>query len=250
MQDFYWLGLTIGNSQLHWGLFQDDRLIKTEANQHLSCVLERNRLIEDILSFKSLDRLPIYLISVVPQQTKLWLSYGDLKQIILQDIPLKNLYSTMGIDRAVAVLGAGETYGYPCLVIDGGTALTFTGVDGEQNLIGGAILPGLRSQFTSLHQKTAALPSVSLPPSLPNRWASDTEEAIASGVIYTVIAGIQSFIVDWCKKFPCSSIILTGGDGDLLFQYLQVQFSQLGKVILVDQNLIFWGIKMIHYCRR
>jgi len=44
--------------------------------------------------------------------------------------------------RALAVLGAGKKYGFPCLVIDAGTALTFTGVDRDKKLVGGAIDPG------------------------------------------------------------------------------------------------------------
>ena len=52
----------------------------------------------------------------------------------------------------------GETGGFPMLVIDAGTALTFTGADANQCLVGGAILPGLRLQLASLGQKTGQLP--------------------------------------------------------------------------------------------
>jgi len=63
---------------------------------------------------------------VVPNQRELWANYGNLRIITLKDIPLLDLYPTFGIDRALAVLGAGKKYGFPCLVIDAGTALTFT----------------------------------------------------------------------------------------------------------------------------
>ncbi len=152
----------------------------------------------------------------------------------------------MGIDRALAIWGAAETYGYPCLVIDGGTALTFTGVDAQRQLVGGAILPGLKTQFKSLQQATAALPEITLPQSLPTRWALATDKAIASGVIYTVITGIHSFIVDWCQRFPQSRVVFTGGDAAILDRYLQNQFSQLPTSIIVDRDLVFWGIKLIN----
>lgn len=51
------------------------------------------------------------------------------------------------------------------LVIDAGTALTFTAADADQRLVGGAILPGLGLQRSSLAQKTATLPRVELLPS-------------------------------------------------------------------------------------
>ena len=68
----------------------------------------------------------------------------------LEDIPLEGLYPSLGVDRALALWGAGATWGFPCLVIDGGTALTLTGGNGDGFLVGGAILPGLRLQLQSL----------------------------------------------------------------------------------------------------
>jgi type III pantothenate kinase len=143
--------------------------------------------------------------------------------ITLADIPLKNLYPTLGVDRALALYGAGESCGYPCLVIDGGTALTFSGVDGDRQLIGGAILPGLGLQFRMLAQNTAALPKVHLPDSLPPRWAMDTQGAIASGILRTVLAGVIDFIQAWQQQFPTGAIAITGGDGAWLYQQLSQQ---------------------------
>ncbi len=237
-----WLALVIGNSRSHWAWFQDDTLISAWNHIHLATPVDSHQLPPEIFpaqfSAISTDNLPIYLASVVATQTALWQNYQYLRQITLQDIPLHNLYPTLGIDRALAVWGAGETYGYPCLVIDGGTALTLTGVDGEKTLVGGAILPGIRTQLRSLNLNTAALPEITLPTTLPPRWANNTPDAIASGVIHTIISGIQSFIANWREKYPNSSIIITGGDGELLSQYLLSQ-----KTIALDSNLIFWGIK-------
>lgn len=150
-----WLGLTIGNSRLNWGLFHTDNLIEFGGCPHLSTVSERDTLLKQIGQFPKI-LLPVCLASVVPQQTELWLDYPHLTLISLKDLPLKNLYPTLGIDRALGIYGAGETYGYPVLVIDGGTALTFTGVNAERSLVGGAILPGLRSQL-AFYRKTLRL---------------------------------------------------------------------------------------------
>ena len=246
-----WLGLVIGNSRSHWAWFKDDVLVETWERQHLSTAIEGKKIPPEMLSSQlislSLTELPIYLASVVPQQTTLWQKYPRIKQATLANINLENIYPTMGIDRALAIWGAGETYGYPCLVIDGGTALTFTGVNQTQQLVGGAILPGLRSQVTTLAQKTADLPAIDLSSSLPPRWSLETETAIASGVIYTVVAGIHSFIVDWCQQFPHSWILLTGGDSNLLSQYLQAQFPEIAKRIIVERHLIFWGLKLAFF---
>jgi type III pantothenate kinase len=148
----------------------------------------------------------------------------------------------LGIDRALAVYGAGKRYGFPCLVIDAGTALTFTGVDGNQSLVGGGILPGLGLQLGSLGEKTAQLPQIILSPHLPPRWAKDTQKAIASGILYTLLAGIRSFSQDWWQQFPESGIFLTGGDAPLLHTFLQQLEPAIAVRLKVDLDLVFWGL--------
>ena len=238
----YWLALVIGNSRLHWALFKNNNLITVWHSYHLANPVNQHQLPLEIFPPQLVrnysQNLPIYLASVVAEQTALWQKYQSLQQITLKDIPLGNIYPTLGIDRALAIWGGGQTYGYPCLVIDAGTALTLTGVDDNKILVGGAILPGIRTQLQSLNQKTAALPEVSLPQTLPPRWANNTRDAIASGVIYTIISGIGSFIEHWQTNYPHSAIIITGGDGSFLSQYLTAQTK-----IAIDSNLIFWGIK-------
>ena len=225
--DNIWIGLAIGNSRYHWAWFLNTQLQSSWDTVYLDpLVISKSKLLPLDLQ-QEIDRqqidlaaVPIYLISVVPSQAVIWQQLPQVKQITLADIPLFNLYSTLGIDRALAIFGAGEIYGYPVLVIDGGTALTITGVDGERNLIGGAIIPGLKLQFNSLSTGTAALPEVKLPKQLPPRWSNNTHCAIASGVLYTISAGIADFIYDWERLYPHSQIVLTGGDGEVINEYL------------------------------
>jgi len=256
-----WLGLMIGNSHLHWAYFEQDILIKTSQTNHLDFSLNSPMIRDlqtlippkvgglggrkDTLDINFPANIPLYLASVVPKQTELFLDYPYLKLLQLADIPLKNLYPTLGIDRALAVLGSGKTYGFPSLVIDGGTALTLTGVNQNQELIGGAILPGLGLQFQSLAIKTAALPRLNLPKNLPNRWAMNTEDAIASGIIYTLLTGILSFIEDWLNQHPESNIILSRGDGERLLSYLNEIYPDIANYCKFDPNLIFWGMRSL-----
>ena len=220
----------IGNSHLHWAEFQNNQIRQTWHTPH-------NTAPENLFSL--LGKIPLVLASVVPSQTGHWLTYQP-QLLTLKDIPLQNLYPTLGIDRALAVLGAGVTYGFPCLVIDGGTALTLTAVDDQRRLVGGAILPGLGLQLQSLGDRTAALPQLQLPKTLPSRWASSTPEAILSGVIYTTLAGLNDYINDWLAQFPNSTVLLTGGDGEFLQQGLQtVNANTQKKNLIGDRQLIF-----------
>ena len=231
-----WLGLMIGNSRLHWGLFWCEDFIYGWDNDYLLIPESPCPLNPD---------LPLYLASVVPSQTAIWQNYPNVKLINLENIALKQTYPTLGIDRALAVLGAGQVFGFPVLVIDVGTAMTFTGASRNQALVGGAILPGLGMQMAMLEMRTGALPNVQPPQHLPPRWAINTPEAIQSGVIYTILAGIKDFVTHWWHDFPQSQIVMTGGACVVLHSYLQSQYPELAPRIAVEPNLIFWGMR---YC--
>ena len=117
-----------------------------------------------------------------------------------------------------------------------------TGIDQNQRLVGGAILPGLRLQIHSLSTGTAALPSVELPRQLPPRWSDNTQGSISSGILHTVSAGISGFIKDWKLLYSYSQIIFTGGDGSLLSGYLSVDLTDRFRV---DRDLVFHGMSRI-----
>ena len=248
----------IGNSRLHWAWFVGATLNAAWDTQHLSAptvkqLIQRwasgvmpEDLLPGVLIAQESDKatkLPLYIASVVPSQTELWQAYPASQVITLDQVPLLELYPTLGIDRALAMFGAGERLGYPVLVIDAGTALTLTGVDVQKRLRGGAILPGLGLQLQSLARRTAALPAIQLPNHLPQRWAMQTPMAIESGVIYTVLAGIRDFIEDWQSRFPDSSVAITGGDAPLLLTYFREQYPETASHLIADPHLIFWGIR-------
>ncbi|QLE49694.1 pantothenate kinase [Nostoc sp. C057] len=255
-----WLALEIGNSRLHWALFISETLYSAWDTDYLpESVIQQlaecqtlNDLLEKIFpEFKSLTNThlvcPLLIASVVPSQTAIWQTYPNTHVITLDQVPLKGVYSTLGIDRALALWGAGKIWGFPMLVIDAGTALTFTAADANECLVGGAILPGLGLQFATLGQKAGQLPLVEMQnfPSLPPRFAINTIEAIQSGVVYTILAGIKEFIGAWLQLFPDGKIAIKGGDRSLLLNYLQALYPEITAHLLVEPNLIFWGMQEI-----
>lgn len=243
-----WLALAIGNSRYHWAWFIDQELQESWHSEYVSMDSWPQQLVlpDNFATYLKIQQLqltdiPIYLASVVSTQTKLWQPHVQ-KVITLADVPLLNLYPTLGIDRALAAYGAGQQYGYPVLVIDGGTALTLTGIDSDRRLVGGAICPGLGLQLQSLNAGTAALPKLLMPTTLPPRWATDTSVAILSGVLHGSIASLHSFIQDWHQQFPDSPVFTTGGDGERLQHYLQ----QEQVPIIFSATLVLQGIAHLH----
>ena len=227
-----YLAIAIGNTRIKAVILSSDRQIMAEyAYTH-----EQLPSLEAKLADR--DFADIAIASVVPELLTSWHNLPQTKIIKTSDIPLHGLYATMGCDRALAAYGAGEIYGYPVLVIDAGTAITVTGIDADQALVGGAIVAGLRSQFAVLHKNTAALPDLLIPQTLPERWATDTNSAIQGGVAHILVAGLQAYIDDWRSRFADSKVIITGGDGDHLMKWGL-------KVDIIDNNLIFWGISAL-----
>ncbi|GAX42495.1 Baf family transcriptional activator [Tolypothrix sp. NIES-4075] len=254
MSENLWLALEIGNSRLHWALFAGEKLCQVWDSVYLRAEtveqLAQKATLGDLLSVISpplpLSPLPpLLLSSVVPSQTQIWQSYPNVHVITLDQVPLKGMYPTLGIDRALSLYGAGRTLGFPMLVIDAGTALTFTGADGDKNLIGGAILPGLGLQFASLAQKTGQLPLVELPHELPQRYPLNTEEAMQSGIIYTLLAGIKDFVEAWWCDFPQSKVAIKGGSSTLIVNYMRSQYPEIAARLIVEPNLIFWGMRSL-----
>ena len=263
-----WLALEIGNSRLHWAFFIGETLYSAWDTDYLpeSVIqdLAECQTLDDLLlaispphqqsnfltntpplcAFAPLPPCPLLLASVVPSQTAIWQSYPNIHVISLDQIPLTGVYPTLGIDRALALWSAGKTWGFPMLVIDAGTAVTFTAADVNKCLVGGAILPGLGLQFAILGQQTGQLPLVEMQSvtSVPPRFALNTTEAIQSGVFYTLIAGIKDFIEAWWHLFPNGNIAIKGGDRTFLLNYLQALYPEIAAPLIVEPNLIFWGM--------
>ncbi len=247
-----WLALVIGNTRWHWAWFQDNELKQVWHNSHITnqnaADIELRSLWADKVPSQMLnvptEAITIWAISVVPAQAQHLKHMASIQWI--EQFPLKNIYTTMGLDRVATLWGAGQRYGWPTLVIDSGTALTFT-AGNESTFVGGAILLGVRSHLVALQHYTAALPAVSPPSDLPSRWANNTTSAIQSGVIHSMLASIHQFIHSWQRHYPQTTIIFTGGDGKYLYEFYQQQYTANENQILnnrtwFDPNLMFWGI--------
>lgn len=244
-----WIALAIGNSRLHWAKFIGQTPISSWDTPHRDRVWQPG----ERTTTEDFDgNMPLWIASVVSQQLQFWKTYPQVQTITLDRIPLQGLYPTLGIDRALAAWGAGNRWGWPVLVIDGGTALTFTGVDARPQLVGGAILPGVGLQLRSLARNTDSLPQIDSDAgsTLPRRWALDTPGAIRSGVLYAIVAGAIDFIEAWWREFPQTPVVFTGGDRQILANAIALQFPDIAKGTIVDEHLIFWGMREIVLANR
>lgn len=158
-------------------------------------------------------------------------------------IPIRVAYrtpSTLGADRVAAAVGAWSDFkGRPILVVDAGTAVTCDYVDPDGVYQGGNIAPGISMQLRALHEFTARLPLVPFPEDMPRLCTSlmgrDTREAIALGVVHSVLAQIDYYR----KRLPEGTVtVLGGGCGHHLASVCDFEAT-------VDEHLVSKGLNRI-----
>ncbi|QKZ15410.1 type III pantothenate kinase [Spirosoma sp. KUDC1026] len=99
----------------------------------------------------------------------------------------------IGSDLVANALAAYTRYQRTCVIVDFGTALTFTTVSGEGKILGIAIAPGLRTAIRSLFANTAQLPEV--PIEVPDSaLGTSTTHAIQAGVILGYEGLVRSIV--------------------------------------------------------
>ncbi len=144
----------------------------------------------------------------------------------------------IGTDLVCDAVAAWTQYHGACIIVDFGTALTFTALDDTGEIKGVAIAPGLQTAVKALFRDTAQLPSVPLAVP-PSSLGTNTIHAIQSGVVLGYKGLVESLIQrlqsDLGLKAP---VIATGG----LSQVLQPVTDIFD---MVDPLLTLRGLRLI-----
>ncbi len=145
----------------------------------------------------------------------------------------------MGTDLVANAVGAYQRFRSACVVVDFGTALTFTVIDDDGTVRGVSIAPGLKTAMQALSLNTAQLPDVPL--ELPaSAIGTDTTTALQAGIMWGY-AGLTSFMLEKIKaemKKPVK-VVATGG--------LSFVYKDLVKYFdFTDTNLTLEGLREIY----
>lgn len=145
---------------------------------------------------------------------------------------------TLGTDRIANAVGAHALYPrHNVLSIMAGTCLVadFVNADGEYS--GGSISPGLRMRFQALQHYTARLPLVE-PEEIVPLIGDTTQKSILAGVVLGMAYEIDGLIADYKESFSPLKVIFSGGDSDLLRNFIK-------KRIFAAPNPILLGLHKI-----
>ena len=144
----------------------------------------------------------------------------------------------IGSDLVANALAAHLKYKQTCVVVDFGTALTFTTVSREGKILGVSITPGLRTAIKALSQNTAKLFDVPLemPQSALGR---NTVTAIQSGILFGYEGLVKNMIAKLREELgeDCPAIA-TGGLSSVITPLKNFFHS-------VDPNLTLDGLRMV-----
>jgi len=189
----------------------------------------------------------IVVASVVPRKNRevrkaagksklLWLG-PQLKLGVGIDYPDPR---SIGADRLANAAAVAALYGWPAIVVDFGTAVTFDIVSEEKNYIGGVIAPGLEAMTNFLYQRTALLPKLSLRE--PRRAIGrSTIEAMQAGAILGY-RGLVGEIIARIKaeRFRDRNVhvVATGG-------YAALIAAKLAEINIVHPDLTLEGLRIV-----
>jgi type III pantothenate kinase len=147
---------------------------------------------------------------------------------------------SIGADRLANAAAVSELYGYPAIVVDFGTAVTFDVVSAAGDYVGGVIAPGLEAMTNFLYQRTALLPKLTLrePASAIGKT---TRAAMMSGAVLGYRGLVREILARLtAENFPRKKprMIATGG-------YAQLIARKLPEIEAVHPNLTLEGLRII-----
>jgi type III pantothenate kinase len=242
------LAVDVGNTDTVFGLYQSGdwdyiwrtRSLVQENEIHYESKL-RLHFLEAGLWFGDVET--VVLSSVVPALTSAILKM--LRALFGEDIIVvgPEIYPGLSIAidhpheigadliaNAVAVM---NRYHENCVIVDFGTALTFTTVSKNREILGVAILPGLVTAVKALFANTAQLPEVPL--ELPtSAIGKNTTEAIQAGILLGYEGLVKSLLHRIRTELGGECIAVATGGLSSIIETLKDEFVEIDRKLTLD----------------
>lgn len=256
MDEMTLLAVSVGNSETTMGLFEGDALLG-QFSASANAAITADEAQQAVWSFLAMRDLPepgaSILCSVVPSLTSTWASALQSltgRRPLVVGPGLKSGIAMgykdpaqVGADRVAAAVAARELFGSPVIVVDFGTATSFTVVDEKGALLGGAIAPGAQVGMEALSDTAAQLAETDL---VAPRQAigRSTAEAIRSGVVLGEAARADGLVeAMWDELGYETALVATG-------RYAETVCSQTGHEFALRTDLVLQGLRAIFKANR
>jgi type III pantothenate kinase len=144
----------------------------------------------------------------------------------------------VGSDLVANAVAAYDRFHGNCIVVDFGTALTFTAVAAPGELRGVAIAPGLSSAVNSLAHDTSQLPRVPLAPP-PVAAGRNSVHSIQAGIVLGYIGLVEGLIHRLRAELGgTAEVVVTGGQS-------QIMAPLLTGPLVHEQWLTLEGLRIV-----
>lgn len=246
------MGIDVGNTNITFGIF-DNHKLKTSFRMRTTSFLTSDEIgvkIKIILSSNGFEnKISNIIISSVVPEIMNSLVEGVKNYLNINPIVLKNdmdfginmdidCPKEVGVDRIVDLVAAKSIYGYPCIVVDFGTATTYDLLDENSSFIAGVTSPGIKTALYGLIQKAAQLSNIEIkaPKSI---LAKNTADSINAGVVLGQIGQARYIISKLQEEANIKTkVVITGGLARLLK-------DDLSDIAIYDTDLTLYGLKII-----
>lgn len=234
------LVIDVGNTLVKMAVFQQGILQKKKISLKQDFI---KNLEELELKYKHLEEVLISSVTKLPSK---WLQKLEGRQQVMfldPSLPqvFRNLYKTpetLGNDRIALVSAA--CFHYPkndVLVIDAGTCITYDFKNSKNEYFGGAISPGVNLRYKAMHTFTENLPLLE-PEEDVQLIGNSTKTSMHSGVVNGIAAEIDGMITAYQAQSKELTVILTGGD-------TQILCKRLKNSIFANSNFLLEGLNYI-----
>ena len=248
------LAVDIGNTLIALGVIDHGKVIVSEqlASKAFRTPLEYAidiKITLDIHGIKVSDLSGGIISSVFPAMT------GVLRAAVEKLLPSPPLIvgpgiktglnikidnpSQLGSDLVVGAVAAIAAYEPPMILIELGTATTFSVINRQSAYIGGVLCPGVQVALNSLSAAAAQLPGISFD-APANAIGRNTIDCMKSGAVYgnaSMIDGMIDRIEEELGESAC--IVATGA-------YTNPIIAACRHKIIVDETLTLRGLAIIH----
>lgn len=248
------LAVDVGNTHIVLGCIENNEIVSTDRleTDELKTESEYAVLLKGIFEFNNIDPAGFegaILSSVVPPINAVMKS--AIKKVTGCDtmvvgsgiktglnILIDNPAATGG-DLVAAAVSALSKYKTPLIVIDMGTATTFTALAGKADFLGGAIFPGLGISMSTLSSSTSQLPTVSFE-APPKCISTSTVDCMKSGAVY----GSASLIDGMIDRMEAelggkATVVATGGLSGLIIPYCKHEIHHEADLLLRGLAIIY-----------
>ncbi len=243
------LATDIGNTNIVFGIHENGKWLNHWRIQtdHLKTADEYEVIFRSLLSAGESGYAhvnEIIVSSVVPSLVHPFTDmfsvlFPDVKQNVVSPeiyglLPLKILNPfQIGADLVANSVAAFQKYGKLTMVVDFGTALTFTTIGKNAEIAGVAIAPGLNTAVSALAGKTAQLPEIHLSPP-PSVMGQNTTHAIQAGVVLGFTGLVDSIIERTQEELNEKLTVVATGGLSLVIAPLTKHIKTIEPLLTLD----------------